>query len=81
MGEKRGPGRHHATARTRRRIWTLDDNRRVMEYYYERNPSCNGYKRRMHELWISRGNFYVTEQRLVEQANQIKSGSENGSVS
>ena len=72
VGEQRGPGRHHATARTRRRKWTLDDNRRVMGCYYESNPSRNGYRRRMHELWISHGNFYVTEQRLVDQANQIR---------
>ena len=72
VGEQRGPGRHHATARTRRRKWTLDDNRRVMGRYYESNPSRNGYRRRMHELWISHGNFYVTEQRLVHQANQIR---------
>ena len=49
----------------------MDDNRIVMECYYNSEPGRNGYKKRMHSLWISRGMFPVTEQRLVDQKNQI----------
>ena len=26
----------------------------------------------MHEFWISHGNFYVTEQHLIDRANQTR---------
>ena len=73
MVEQHGPGRHQATATmTRRRKWTQDDNRMVMRCYYESVPSKNGYRKRMLQLWLRMDKFPVTEQRLVDQANQIR---------
>ena len=73
MVQQHGPGRHQATAAvTRRRKWTQDDNRMVMKCYYESVPSKNGYRKRMLQLWLQMDKFPVTEQRLVDQANQIR---------
>ena len=69
---KRGPGRHYATAvRSMRRKWSQEDNRVVMECYYRSEPGVRGYRKRMHDLWIGKDLFVVTEQRIVDQANQI----------
>ena len=54
MGEQRGPGRHHATARTG---WTKEMNVAVMECYFlstpvdENGKPIRGYRRRMHNIW------------------------------
>ena len=45
MEEQRGPGRHPATApRIQRRKWSQEDNRIVMECYYQSEPRRNGYR-------------------------------------
>ena len=69
-----GPGRHHATAvrSTRRRKWSQEENRVVMECYYRSEPRVKGYRKRMHDLWIAKDLFIATEQRIVDQANQIR---------
>ena len=57
MGEQRGPGRHHATARIG---WTKDMNIAVMECYFLSNPvdedgkPIRGHRRRMHSIWNER---------------------------
>ena len=40
-----------------------------MECYFRSNPSRLKYRKRMLELWNSKGLFFITEQRLVDQAN------------
>ena len=61
MEEQRGPGRHPATApRIQRRKWSQEGNRIV-----------NGYRKRMHRCWIEKEMFPVTEQRLMDQKNNI----------
>ena len=74
METQRGPGRHQttATARTRRRKWTQHENRTVMECYYLSEPGKIGYRKRMHAIWNQQEMSSVTEQRLVDQANQIR---------
>ena len=45
-----------------------------MECYFRSNPSRLGYQKKinkMQELWNSKGLFFITEQRLVDQANNI----------
>ena len=34
-------------------------------------PKIRGYRKRMLSLWQQRGTFWVSEQRLVDQANTI----------
>ena len=43
-----------------------------MECYYLSMPSRNGYRKRMLQIWVEKGMFHGTEQRLVDQANQIR---------
>ena len=70
---QRGPGCHYATAvRSMRRKWSQEGNRVVMECYYRSERGVRGYRKRMHDLWIAKDLFVVTEQRIVDQANQIR---------
>ena len=71
-----GPGRHPATARNaKRRKWTQEENRIVMECFYQSNPDSYGYRKRMHNIWTEKNMFPVTEQRLQDQkSNIIKKG-------
>ena len=48
-----------------------NDNRIVMECYYQSEPRKIGYRKRMHQLWLDREMFPVTEQRLLDQKSQI----------
>ena len=38
-------------------------------------PKIRGYKKRMLSLWLQKGMFWVSEQRLVDQANTIRRNS------
>ena len=40
-----------------------------MECYFRSNPSRLKHRKRMLELWNSKGLFFITEQQLVDQAN------------
>ena len=72
MEEQRGPSRHPATAlRSQKRKWCQYDNRVVMECNYQSEPKRNGYRKRMHKCWVDEGMFPVTEQRLLDQKNNI----------
>ena len=42
-----------------------------MKCFYLSDPKKRGYRKRMHVLWNDRGMFNVTEQRLIDQKNQI----------
>ena len=73
MEQQHGPSPHQATAaRTTRKKWNQDDNRMVMKCYYESIPSKNEYLKRMLQLWVRKDKFPVTEQRLIDHANQIR---------
>ena len=71
MAQQHGPGRHPDTARRTRRKWSHEENRVVMECFYQSNPKKIGYRKRMHNLWMEQGMFVVTEQRLGDQNSQI----------
>ena len=42
-----------------------------MEYFLLSEPKIRGYRKRMLTLWLQKGMFWVSEQRLVDQANTI----------
>ena len=46
-----------------------------MECYLLSEPKIIGHRKRMLSLWLQKGMFWVSEQRLVDQANTIRSNS------
>ena len=65
-------GHHHANpVISKRRKWTSQDNKIVLERYLSSEPKIRGYRKRMLSLWLQKGMFWVSEQRLVDQANTI----------
>ena len=42
-----------------------------MEFYLLSEPKIRGYRKQMLSLWLNKGMFWVSEQRLVYQANTI----------
>ena len=59
-------GRHHANpVISKRRKWTSQENKIVMEYSLLIEPKITGYRKCMLILWPQKGMFWVSEQRLV----------------
>ena len=54
---------------SKRRSSTSQDNETVMECYLLSEPKIRGYRKRILSLWVQKGMFWVSEQRLVDQAN------------
>ena len=46
-----------------------------MECYLLSEPKIRGYRKRMLSLWLQKGMFWVSEQRLVDQANTVRRNS------
>ena len=66
-------GRHQATGRTNQRMkWEKEVNKIVIECWIKREPSKRKYRQRMKKFWDEIGVFPVTEQRLADQARQIR---------
>ena len=60
-------GRHHANpVISKRRMWTSLGNKIDMEYYVLSEPKIKGYRKHMLSLWLQKGMFWVSEQRLVD---------------
>ena len=69
-------GRHHANpVISKRRKWSGRENKTVMECYLLSEPKVRGYRKRMLSLWLNKSMFWVSEQRLVDQANAIRRNS------
>ena len=51
------------------------ENEIVMECYLLSETKIKGYRKRMLSLWLQKGMFWVSEQRLVDQANTIRKNS------
>ena len=67
---------HHANpVISKRRKWTSQENKIVMDCYLLNEPKIRGYRKRMLSLWQQNGMFWVSEQRLVDQANTIRRNS------
>ena len=63
-------GRHHANpVISKRRKWTSQENKIVMECYLLSEP------KHMLSLWLQKGMFWVSEERLVDQTNTIRRNS------
>ena len=43
-----------------------------MECYQLNGPKVRGYRKCMLSLWLNKGMFWVSEQRLVDQVNTIR---------
>ena len=69
---QRNIGRHHVNSViSKRRKWTSQENKIVMVCYLLSEPKIREYRKRMPSLWLQSGMFWVSEQRLVDQANTI----------
>ena len=69
-------GRHLANpVISKRRKWTSQENKIVMECYLLSEPKIRGYRKRMLSLWLQKGMFWVSEQPLFDQANTIRRNS------
>ena len=65
-------GCHHANlVISKQRKWSGQENKIVMECYILSEPKVRGYRKCMLSLWLNKGMFWVSEQRLVDQANTI----------
>ena len=63
---------HHANpVISKRRKWTSQENKIVMKCYLLSEPKIRGYRKCMLSLWQQKGMFWVSEQKLVDQANII----------
>ena len=60
---------------SKRRKWTSQENKIVVECYLLSAPEIRGYRKRILCLWLQNGMFLVSEQRLVDQANTIRRNS------
>ena len=55
----------------RRRKWSQEVNRIVMECYFRGNPEVIEYIERMHFIWKEKEMFDVKQQRLLDQKWRI----------
>ena len=56
---------------SKQRKWSSQENKIVMKYYLLSEHNARGYRKCMLSLWVKKGMFWVSEQRLVDQANTI----------
>ena len=55
-------GCHHANpVISKRRKWSSQENKIVMECYLLSEPKIRGYRKRMLSLWLQKGMFWVSE--------------------
>ena len=55
-------GRHHVNpVISKRRKWTSQENKIVMECYLLSKPKIRGYRKRMLCLWLAKGMFWESE--------------------
>ena len=65
-------GHHNANpVISKRRKCTSQENTVIMEPYFLSEPKSRGYRKHIRSLWLQKGTFLVSEQRLVDQANTI----------
>ena len=69
-------GRHHANpVISKRKKWTSQENKVVMECYLLSETKIRGDRKHMLSLWLQKGMFWVSEQTLIYLANTIRSNS------
>ena len=65
-------GHHHGRPIiSKQRKWSSQGNKIIMECYLLNEPKVRGYRKHMLSLWFNKGMFWVSRQRLVDQANTI----------
>ena len=65
-------GHHHANpVISKRRMWTSQENKIVMECYLLSEPKIRGDRKCILSLQQQKGMFWVSEQKLVDRANTI----------
>ena len=62
---------NHNEQRPKRRTWTREENKLVLECYSRSKPSQKGYRERMIEIWQECSTFQTTSQRLADQVRTI----------
>ena len=67
--------RHANPVISKRRKWANQENKIAMECYLQSEPKISGYRKRTLSLWFQKGIFWVSEQRLVDQANTFRRNS------
>ena len=73
---QRSIARYHANpVISKRRNWSSQENKIVMECYLLSEPKLRGYRKHMLSLWLNKGMFWLSEQRLVDQANNFRRNS------
>ena len=62
-------GSHHANpALSKRRKWTSQESKIVMEYYLLSEPKIREYRKHMLSLWLQKGSFgYQNKDQLIRQ--------------
>ena len=60
---------------SKRSKWSSQENKIVMDCYLVSEPKVRGYRKCMLILWLNKGMFWVSEQRLVHQENTIRRNS------
>ena len=60
---------------SKRRKWTSQESKIVMECYLLSEPRIRGYRNHMLSLWLQNSMPWVSEKRLVDQANAIRRNS------
>ena len=56
-------------------MWSSQENNIIMECYLLSEPNVRGYRKCILSFWLNKGMFWVSEQRLVDQANTIRRNS------
>ena len=56
----------------RRRKWTKEDNRMVMDCYLRNKSDVRRYRKRMLSLWRRKERFHIGEQRLTDQIKLVQ---------
>ena len=58
--------------RQKKKKWTVTENKEVMMCYFETDPSQRGYRKRMHNIWLSKhSDSTIAEQKLADKHNVI----------
>ena len=57
---------------SKRRKWTSQEKKIVMECYLLTEPKIRGYRKRILSFLLHKGMFWLSQQRLINQANTIR---------
>ena len=60
---------------SKRRKWTSPEIKIIMDCYLLNEPKIRGYKKHMQSFWLQKGMFWVSQRRLVDQANTVRRNS------